>query len=75
MTTKTMTIKTMNSITANTTTTKTMTQIWHSQSSLGLCQTTSKNQTMLVVLSLSYAIFTGSLSPVEMGMQVGLISF
>jgi len=40
------------------------------KSSLGSCQTTSKNQTMLVVLSLSYAIFTGSLIPVEMGMQM-----
>lgn len=40
------------------------------KSPMGSCQTTSKNQTMLVVLSLSYAIFTGPLIPVEMGIQM-----
>ena len=48
-------------------------QIRYSQSSLGSSQTTSKNQMMLVLLSLAYAIFTGPLLLVELGVQVGLI--
>jgi len=40
------------------------------KSPLGTPQTTPKNQTMLVVLSLTYAIFTGVLFPVELGMQI-----
>ena len=47
--------------------------IHYSQSPIGSSQTTSKNQTMLVVLSLAYAVFTGPLLPVELGTQVRLM--
>jgi len=40
------------------------------KSPLGTPQTTPKNQTMLVLLSLTYAIFTGVLFPVELGVQI-----
>ena len=50
-------------------------KIRYSQSPLGSSQTTSKNQMMLVLLSLAYVFFTGPLLPVELGVQVGLIVY
>jgi len=40
------------------------------KSPLGSSQTTSKNQMMLVLLSLAYVFFTGPLLPVELGVQI-----